>query len=164
MAGIFDGLMKGLSSLVPQVSDDPEMKIFNIQNELKGLEEKENGLFAALGRQVYGEGGEERFPETAVQLKALAANKAEAQQRLEAAQAEKEAKEKAAAEEAAAKAAAEAATTCPNCGSVNPEGTRFCQECGTKLGAPVKTFCTGCGAELKPGMRFCGSCGAKVGE
>ena len=159
MAGLLDGLVKGLASFAPQ--DDPDVKLFNVQNELKELTEKENALYTALGKKLYEEGGKDAYPETAVQLEALAANRTEIQQRLEQVQAEKAAKEQAAAEAAAAQRAAEAGRTCPECGTVNPEGTKFCQDCGTKLPGDAKKFCVSCGAELAPGMRFCGACGAK---
>jgi uncharacterized OB-fold protein len=78
---------------------------------------------------------------------------AAAQATLDAAKADQEAAE-------AAKKAQTDAVTCSSCGHVNPEGTKFCQECGGKLGASGKTFCTSCGCELAPGTRFCGECGA----
>lgn len=35
MAGLLDGLVKGLASFAPQ--DDPDVKLFNVQNEFKEL-------------------------------------------------------------------------------------------------------------------------------
>ena len=80
MAGILDGLVKGLASLAPQ--DDPDVKIFNAQNELKEIEEKETAIFAQLGRQVYEAGGKDAYPEAGVQLDALATNRAQIQQKV----------------------------------------------------------------------------------
>jgi len=48
---------------------------------------------------------------------------------------------------------------CPQCGTQNNPGTKFCTECGTKLG---KATCANCQAELSPGAKFCSDCGQKV--
>lgn len=54
---------------------------------------------------------------------------------------------------------------CQECGTANPEGTRFCQQCGTKLeipapAAPVEVVtCPGCGFQNPVGTRFCQECG-----
>ena len=58
----------------------------------------------------------------------------------------------------AAAAPAAATIACPTCGTANPEGAKFCQECGGALG-PKK--CTNCGAELAAGAKFCPECGTK---
>ena len=47
---------------------------------------------------------------------------------------------------------------CPNCGSSNVPGQKFCGVCGTKLTAG----CPSCGIEIDPGARFCGNCGAQI--
>ena len=163
MAGILDGIVRGIASLAPQ--DDPDVKIFNAQNELKDITEKEEKIYAALGRRVFAENGKEAYPETAVQLEALSANRAEIEAKVAQMKAEKEAREKAEAE--AQREAAEADRTCPSCGTVNAEGCKFCCDCGTRL--PEKTevkkrFCTECGAEVADGMKFCSGCGARQGE
>ncbi len=165
MAGILDGLVRGLANLAPQ--DDPDVKIFNAQNELKDITEKEEKIYAALGRKVYTENGKEAYPDTAVQLDALAANRAEIEARVAQMKAEKEAREKAEAEAEAAREAEEADRTCPNCGKVNAEGCKFCSDCGTKLPEKIevkKRFCTECGAEVADGMKFCSGCGARQPE
>ena len=164
MAGILDGLVRGLASLAPQ--DDPDVKIFNAQNELKEIEEKETAIFAQLGRQVYEAGGKDAYPEAGVQLDALAANRTQIQQKVAQLKEEKAAKERAEAQAAAEREAAEASRTCPNCGTVNAEGCRFCCDCGTRLpeAAPVqpkKRFCTSCGTEVAEGMKFCSACGTR---
>ena len=104
MAGLFDGLMKGLASLAPQ--DSPDVKIFNAQNELKYLTKKEDEVFAQLGRQVYEKGGAEEYPELLVQLQGFAATRTELNERIAQIQAEKDAKDQAAREKAEAEAAA----------------------------------------------------------
>ena len=165
MAGILDGLVKGLASLAPQ--DDPEVKMYNAQNELKELKEKEEAIFVALGRRLYEESGKDAYPNEAVQLDALAANQAEVEARIKQMQEEKAERERIAAEERAAREAEEALRTCPNCGTVNAEGTKFCGDCGTRLPEKVeakKRFCTECGAEIGDGMKFCGECGARQAE
>ena len=48
---------------------------------------------------------------------------------------------------------------CPQCGTDNPEGARFCLNCGTRLAV----VCPQCGATLPPQARFCFECGAQVG-
>jgi len=47
---------------------------------------------------------------------------------------------------------------CSNCGSSNPPGLKFCEQCGTKLSAS----CASCGSPLGPAARFCGECGAAL--
>lgn len=49
---------------------------------------------------------------------------------------------------------------CPNCGHVNPVGAKFCSECGTKLGGDI--HCPNCGTKLEPGTKFCPECGTKI--
>jgi len=71
---------------------------------------------------------------------------------------------------------------CPNCGSQQPDGAAFCDECGAKLEertppasppappqaqpAPtaVATTCPVCGAPVMPGEAFCDSCGAQLDQ
>lgn len=88
----------------------------------------------------------------------------EAQAEIDRIRAENEAA-KAAAAAAASAAAAPSGIVCPNCGTENGEGTKFCCNCGTKLEPPAppepKT-CPACGAEVAEGMKFCGECGAKT--
>ena len=67
---------------------------------------------------------------------------------------------------------------CPECGSANPTGSKFCSECGAKIPEIIdaeaveveeeqpeeKRYCASCGAELAPGKKFCNECGTKVEE
>ena len=47
---------------------------------------------------------------------------------------------------------------CPNCGSENRVGAKFCNECATPL--PVR--CSSCGAENRAGAKFCDECAAPL--
>ncbi len=47
---------------------------------------------------------------------------------------------------------------CPNCGTANEAGRKFCGECGTALTAP----CAACGTPNAPGTKFCGECGTTL--
>ncbi|MBN1178053.1 MAG: zinc ribbon domain-containing protein [Anaerolineae bacterium] len=72
---------------------------------------------------------------------------------------------------------------CPNCGSQQPDGAAFCDECGAKLAAVIPSAvpapaapppasqaptvaaatCPVCGMPVIPGEPFCNSCGAALG-
>ena len=146
MGDILTGIVKGLSGFMLQ--DDPDVKIFNAQTEMKEFSEREGKIYARLGRQVYETDGGENYPEIRAELDLLAANKQAA--------------------ERARREAEEQEHSCPNCGAYNPEGTNFCQECGTRLTQPVqqapaaKRFCPNCGTEVIAGHRFCSGCGTKM--
>nr|NIV40240.1 zinc-ribbon domain-containing protein [Anaerolineae bacterium] len=45
---------------------------------------------------------------------------------------------------------------CPQCGTENPEGARFCMGCASRL----VLACAECGSELPHGARFCINCAA----
>jgi class 3 adenylate cyclase/tetratricopeptide (TPR) repeat protein len=47
---------------------------------------------------------------------------------------------------------------CPNCGSANEAGRKFCGECGTRL---ART-CPSCGSPNASTVRFCGECGTQL--
>ena len=49
---------------------------------------------------------------------------------------------------------------CPNCGTTNEAGRKFCGECGTRLAVS----CASCGTANPPGTRFCGECGSGLGD
>lgn len=147
----FGGLMKGLSGFMPQ--DDPDVKVMTAQSEISDLKKQETELYAQIGRQVLAK-GDVQFPELESKLRLVHENMSVAQEKLKNAQTEKDARE-------AAKRAEDEKLTCPQCGSRNPDDTKFCQECGAKLGAMK---CRGCGVELAPGTRFCGECGTRVEE
>lgn len=146
--GNLGGLMKGLSGFMPQ--DDPDVKLMTAQSDLSDLERQETELYAEIGRQALVKGSGQ-YPELESKLRLVQENLTEAQARLKRVQSEKDAME-------AAKRAEDEARTCLSCGTINPDGTKFCQECGAKLGADK---CSKCGTVLAPGTRFCGECGAK---
>lgn len=47
---------------------------------------------------------------------------------------------------------------CPNCGTLNEAGRKFCGECGTRLAV----VCSNCATANAPGTRFCGECGTAI--
>jgi predicted ATPase/class 3 adenylate cyclase len=47
---------------------------------------------------------------------------------------------------------------CSKCGSENPAGKKFCEDCG----APLANPCPKCGAETTAGKGFCGECGTPL--
>ena len=147
------GLMKGFSGFMPQ--DDPQVKLMNAQSQVSDLQGQETALYAEIGKLAYQQ-NPDAFPAQANKLRLIQANLADAQAALD-----QQTQQKQAADQAAKDAAA--ALTCPNCGTQNPDGVKFCQECGAKLGGG-KLICPGCGQENPPGTRFCGGCGQKLGE
>jgi hypothetical protein len=51
---------------------------------------------------------------------------------------------------------------CPNCGTANRDGSKFCNECGQRLAAPEHIVCAACGASNPPKSVFCSECGARL--
>ena len=49
---------------------------------------------------------------------------------------------------------------CPQCGSDNREGIKFCEECGEKM----EMTCPECGTKITMGKKFCGECGHKFAK
>jgi class 3 adenylate cyclase len=49
---------------------------------------------------------------------------------------------------------------CPNCGTENLPGSRFCNNCGERLAVA----CPNCGTANQPGARFCNECGTALGD
>jgi class 3 adenylate cyclase/tetratricopeptide (TPR) repeat protein len=47
---------------------------------------------------------------------------------------------------------------CPNCGTQNEAGRKFCKECGNQLALG----CPNCGAANAPDAKFCGDCGTRL--
>ena len=57
---------------------------------------------------------------------------------------------------------AAAMVACPNCGTMNGAGVKFCNNCGTAM--PQGIICGNCGTHLPAGSKFCTNCGAKIGS
>jgi membrane protease subunit (stomatin/prohibitin family) len=51
---------------------------------------------------------------------------------------------------------------CPNCGSQNNIGAKFCGNCGKSLAPAAKIICPKCGAAMPETMKFCGNCGSPM--
>lgn len=51
------------------------------------------------------------------------------------------------------------AAPCPHCGTVQPDGKKFCSDCG---GALV-LVCQECGQSARAGTKFCSECGSRFG-
>ena len=56
--------------------------------------------------------------------------------------------------------AAAGAVVCGKCGTANPAGSKFCNNCGSTLSASTK--CSKCGFENAVGAKFCNNCGNKL--
>lgn len=148
LLGGLSGLMKGLTGFMPQ--DDPDVKVLTAQSELSELQKQQTEVYAQIGMQALA-AGRSQFPELENKLRLVQESLVVAEEKLKSAKLEKEGKE-------AAKHAEDMKRTCPACGTLSTDDSKFCQECGHKLGAAQ---CRQCGAELPPGTRFCGSCGAR---
>lgn len=148
--GGLNGLMKGLSGIMPQ--DNPETKLMTTQSEINDLKKKEVELYAEIGKVACSK-YPGAFADLENQLKLVQSSLDTEQKKLDDIKAEKEKADQ-------AQRTIEEDALCPSCGYRNPEGVKFCQECGTKLG--VKKFCPNCGELLAPGTKFCGGCGSRV--
>lgn len=147
MSDVFGGLFKGLSSFMPQ--DDPDTKLFVANNELRDLQQEQLQIYASIGKKALGTISDDpAYSDLLDSLKVVKAKLLRAQQRLDDIQREKDSRER-----------QQEALRCPDCGTVNPDGVKFCQECGCKLGSAL---CTNCGANNPPNTRFCGDCGNKL--
>jgi len=153
MSDIFGGLMKGLSSIITQENTD--MKIYNIQCEIKELNDKEDKIFSSIGRKLY---KPEEHANYAPQLELISKNKEDLQNQLALLE-----KEKQDAEEAlAAQEAENLECCCTECGAFNEKGKNFCQECGAKLEVAQFKFFGNCGAKVSANKKFCGECGNEM--
>lgn len=151
---LFGGLMKGLGSFMPM--DDPNVKLFQMQNEINELLNREREIYAEIGKRV--------FPQLKDQAEYadLAAELQFTRKKLNALQEELQATKSMKSEQEQKEQEKERSRTCSNCDTLNPEGVKFCQECGAKLNLSAKIKCLECGAEFPVGTRFCGECGRQM--
>lgn len=151
---LFGGIMKGLGAFMPK--DDPNTKLFQAQNEINDLQNKELELYAEIGKKAYPDiCNNQEYSELTAELNYTRKKLAAAREELAAAQNIKTEQEKLEQESVKSR-------TCPNCETLNPEGVKFCQECGARLNLAVKIQCRDCGAEFPAGTRFCGECGSQL--
>jgi ribosomal protein L40E len=144
---MFGGLLKGLSSFMPQ--DDPNTRLFTLGNEISELQQQEIQLYASIGKKVFESvRGNPEFCDITEELASVQRRLKMVQGQLKEAQEEKEAMERKA-----------DALRCPDCGTENPEGVKFCKECGCKMGIAA---CSKCGTVNPPQTRFCSECGNKL--
>lgn len=180
MSDLLGGIMKGLSTLMPQ--EEAGTQIFKMQGEVSELKNQEKEVYLTIGKKALERYGEEGFEEEADRLKLIQSNISRIEEQLNKAK-EKEEEEKRMKEEALEKRTCKecghenpegtkfcqecgnklgALNCCPGCGTVNPAQVKFCQECGTKLQPAAKPVCSLCGMENQPGTRFCGGCGERL--
>lgn len=148
--GSLGGLMKGLTSFMPQ--DDPKTQLMRMQSEVSDLKKQEETLYTEIGKKAVQQYGLDSFGEMADKMKLIRSNLVAAESKLKEAQGVAQEKDR-------AEKQARAGRTCTACGHENPEGTRFCQECGGKLGGAK---CPSCGADNGPGVKFCNECGTRL--
>jgi membrane protease subunit (stomatin/prohibitin family) len=53
---------------------------------------------------------------------------------------------------------------CPNCGTRNPAGNKFCGSCGQDIGPKKTVACANCGAQVPEDNKFCGNCGNPMSQ
>lgn len=151
---IFGGLMKGIGAFMPK--DDPNMKLFQTHNEINDLQIREQEIYAEIGKKMYPSVKDRaEFADLAAELQFTQKKLRTVTDELHAAENLKTEQEQKEREEMQSR-------TCANCGTLNPEGIKFCQECGARLNLATKAKCTECGAEFPIGTRFCGGCGSQL--
>lgn len=151
---LFGGLVKGLGAFMPK--DDPNIMLFKAQTEMSDLDNREQEIYAEIGKKVYSSICENpEYSDLVSELNFIIKKREAAKQELQQAQESKTEREKEEQQNLQTR-------TCPNCSSLNPEGVKFCQECGSRLNQATKITCQGCGAEFPIGTKFCGECGRQL--
>ena len=187
-SGGFGGFVKGLNDLMPQDgsagsasqqgSEDsgycgyysPQQNAPQDKSELDDLRKQETDVYIQIGKLAVAQQGPSAFGELSEKLLQIQSEiQAQEQKIMEAELAiqrqeeqRKQADQARAQQEQASNMAA-SQVLCPQCGSANQPGVKFCQQCGTRMGEPSLCFCSQCGSENPADTRFCGSCGTKLG-
>jgi DNA repair exonuclease SbcCD ATPase subunit len=174
LGGLVGGLAK--SGIVPQ--DDPDVRIFNAQQEIADLQKQEAQLFSEVGRQVMDSEAASVYPQEADKLRLIRSNIAEAQRTIDNVQSEKQAQQEQAEQEQAEQEQAQqelqqsglqsqqAQQEQQQSGLQSPQaqqaqGARTCPQCGAVNPEGVN-FCQECGTKLgAPQKAFCTNCGAE---
>ncbi len=154
-SNLFSGLGEAINGVVSEIAksglapqDDLGVRMISTKSSIAELRKKENEIFSEIGRKVYHENPSEYSQSE--ELLHIQDEIAELEERVKGIEKEIKEKEK-----------GDIGNSCPNCGSENVKGMKFCQECGTKLELSETHTCS-CGATVAPNMSFCGECGAKI--
>lgn len=164
MNDFFESIIKGLEDWIPE--DEPIIKSFQLQNEIKKRKAQENELYLTVGKRVLDEEGD-AYQEEQEQLKEIRTAREEAEQELLHIQSGKGKKEDPPSEDMedeGAQGESYDGRVCANCKTVNPADNQFCKECGVRIPEEDSRICLGCGSFVEEEAKFCGKCGRKVNE